>query len=210
MAKGKQAAAAATRRLESAMQHIDRLTDQLADAKVRVKAVEKEAARVPGMEREMNDLRSIVAGTAEHRLASQVNDLRDQLREATRRHEENITTARKVVARTLRIADLKSRHPLREQAFEWDKLAQALGTNARDLLLEMNGIPGSFAVGAKGPEVFREVRGETVLSCQPIDRSSWADALIRRCVDFLDDETDETWTVVCKLMRTVLADEPVE
>lgn len=48
MAKGKQAALAANRRLEAAHAHIDRLTSELVDAKLRAKQAELRAARLEG------------------------------------------------------------------------------------------------------------------------------------------------------------------
>jgi hypothetical protein len=48
MARGKEAVQATNRRLEAAMEHIDRLTSQLADYKVRMRAAEERAARFEG------------------------------------------------------------------------------------------------------------------------------------------------------------------
>ena len=50
MAKGKHAAASATRRLEAAHEHIDRLTEQLAESKIRHRQAEADAARLPAVE----------------------------------------------------------------------------------------------------------------------------------------------------------------
>jgi hypothetical protein len=51
MARGKEAAQAANRQLESAREHIRWLTGELADAKVRAKEAEARAARLEGIER---------------------------------------------------------------------------------------------------------------------------------------------------------------
>lgn len=56
MAKGKHAAASANRRLEAAQEHIDRLTDQLAEAKLRARMVERQADRVPRLEEQVREL----------------------------------------------------------------------------------------------------------------------------------------------------------
>lgn len=53
MAKGKQAALSAQRRYESAVEHIDRLTTELVDAKQRARDLRDTAARVPAMEARM-------------------------------------------------------------------------------------------------------------------------------------------------------------
>lgn len=50
MAKGKEALAAANRRYQAAVQHIDRLTSELAEAKIRAKEAEKLAVKVPHLE----------------------------------------------------------------------------------------------------------------------------------------------------------------
>lgn len=62
MAKGKQASKAANRRLEATRDHVDRLTEQLAEAKIRARDAEKRAAeadllrqRVRELERRIDD-----------------------------------------------------------------------------------------------------------------------------------------------------------
>lgn len=60
MAKGKQAALAAQRRLEATQDHVDRLTDQLADAKLRARQFEKDAGKVPALLDEIARLRADV------------------------------------------------------------------------------------------------------------------------------------------------------
>lgn len=55
--KGKMGVENARRRLETANEHIDRLTDQLAEAKLRARQVEAEARRVPALVREAAALR---------------------------------------------------------------------------------------------------------------------------------------------------------
>lgn len=57
MAKGKHAASAAKRRLDAANEHTDRLTDQLAELKIRLRAAEKEAARSAVLEEALADAR---------------------------------------------------------------------------------------------------------------------------------------------------------
>lgn len=56
MAKGKHATASANRRLEAAQDHIDRLTDQLAEAKRRARQVEAQASQVPKLRQRIRDL----------------------------------------------------------------------------------------------------------------------------------------------------------
>lgn len=57
MARGKHAASAARGRYEAAVEHIDRLTTELADAKLRARLVERDAARAGELERENAELR---------------------------------------------------------------------------------------------------------------------------------------------------------
>lgn len=56
MAKGKQAVAAANRRLEAAQDHIDRLTEQLTEAKLRARQVEAQASQVPALKKRIAKL----------------------------------------------------------------------------------------------------------------------------------------------------------
>ena len=56
MAKGKQAALSVQRRYEAAVEHIDRLTTELVDAKQRARDLRDTAARVPAMEARMVEL----------------------------------------------------------------------------------------------------------------------------------------------------------
>lgn len=58
MARGKQAAAAAVRRAEAAHEHIDRLTDQLVDAKKRARDHEAAARQLPQALSEIDRLRA--------------------------------------------------------------------------------------------------------------------------------------------------------
>lgn len=53
MAKGKQAAVAAQRRYEAAVEHIDRLTSELAEAKMRARSAEARAQRLEGVEKHL-------------------------------------------------------------------------------------------------------------------------------------------------------------
>lgn len=57
MARGKQSALAAARRADAAHEHIDRLTDQLVEAKARARRHETAAERLPMLETEVARLR---------------------------------------------------------------------------------------------------------------------------------------------------------
>lgn len=57
MAKGKEAVAAARRRYEASIEHIDRLTSELTEAKVRAKMSETDAAKVPHLQQQLLELR---------------------------------------------------------------------------------------------------------------------------------------------------------
>lgn len=56
MAKGKYAARAAKHQTEAQYQHIDRLTDQLAEAKIRARQYERDAALVPHLRKRLEEL----------------------------------------------------------------------------------------------------------------------------------------------------------
>lgn len=75
MAKGKQAALAARRRAESAHEVIDRLTSDLAEAKLRARLVEAEARHVPTLTRHVEDL----SARLEAACSVEVERLRDAL-----------------------------------------------------------------------------------------------------------------------------------
>jgi len=61
MPRGKEAAKAARRRHEMAMEHIDRLTDDVVSHKLRAKQVEGNAAMVPGLQRRIRELEQQLA-----------------------------------------------------------------------------------------------------------------------------------------------------
>lgn len=64
MAKGKEALKSANRRYEAAVEHIDRLTDELAEAKARARLFEREATRAKVLDAEMGRLKEqLDAGT---------------------------------------------------------------------------------------------------------------------------------------------------
>jgi hypothetical protein len=60
MAKGKEGLQAERRRYEAAMDHLHRLTEELADYKIRVRRVEADAAATPGLRKEVQVLRAQV------------------------------------------------------------------------------------------------------------------------------------------------------
>lgn len=73
MARGKHAALTTRRQYEAEMQVIDRLTDQIADLKVRTRATESAAVRVPRLEYEIVELkRQLDAGCSDHLLHERI------------------------------------------------------------------------------------------------------------------------------------------
>jgi hypothetical protein len=58
MAKGKHAVLAANARYKAAIEHIDRLTSEMADMKVRMKVAEADAMAAPGLRKEVERLRN--------------------------------------------------------------------------------------------------------------------------------------------------------
>lgn len=68
MTKGKQAARAANRRLEATQDHVDRLTEQLTEAKMRARLVEGQAARLPAVEAELQKVRIQLESTTSSEL----------------------------------------------------------------------------------------------------------------------------------------------
>lgn len=59
MAKGKHAVTAANRRYEAAVEHIDRITNELVEAKARARRHQRDAERVPGLEAEIARLHAL-------------------------------------------------------------------------------------------------------------------------------------------------------
>lgn len=69
MARGKQAAKSARRRLDASHDHIDRLTDQLVEAKTRARQHEAAAVRLPAVEKELARVRQQVEEVTSGRVA---------------------------------------------------------------------------------------------------------------------------------------------
>lgn len=93
MAKGKHAAAAAIRRAEAAHEHIDRLTNQLAEAKMRARAIEAEANRVPSLVAEVARLQGLAEQATSDRLVYE--------QEQAQRREAKLTEQRDAAIRGL-------------------------------------------------------------------------------------------------------------
>lgn len=71
MAKGKHSAEAARRRADAAHEHIDRLTDDLIDAKLRARRYEQAALRVPSLVAEIERLRAQIESSTSDLLISE-------------------------------------------------------------------------------------------------------------------------------------------
>ncbi len=93
MARGKQAAKAANRRLEATQDHVDRLTDQLAEAKLRARQCEKAAGQVPGLLDEIARLRADVQSGS----SAEVRRLADAVRAEKRKRVEHVDTLMSVI-----------------------------------------------------------------------------------------------------------------
>jgi chromosome segregation ATPase len=75
MARGKHAASSANARLGAAQDHIDRLTDQLADAKLRARQAEAAQRELPVVRAEVSRLKGLIEASTSDR----VIDLMGQL-----------------------------------------------------------------------------------------------------------------------------------
>lgn len=84
MAKGKQAALAANRRYEAAVEHIDRLTTELTEAKLRARQHEGATREVAHLRIEVDRLRGQIADDTSDRLA----DVESRLAEVTSERDE--------------------------------------------------------------------------------------------------------------------------
>jgi chromosome segregation ATPase len=85
MARGKYAVAAATRRYEASIDHIDRLTSEVVDAKERARRYESDARRLPGVEKELRRVRELASRTTSDALEAErkrVQELQEALRTA--------------------------------------------------------------------------------------------------------------------------------
>jgi hypothetical protein len=71
VARGKHGAEAARRRYETAIEHIDRLTEMTAEAKLRAKQTQALAAMVPGLQAEIRRLRADLAAVTSPALESE-------------------------------------------------------------------------------------------------------------------------------------------
>lgn len=71
MARGKHAVAAATRRYEASIDHIDRLTTELVEAKTRARRFEADARRLPVVERELRRQKGFAERGSSHTLEAE-------------------------------------------------------------------------------------------------------------------------------------------
>lgn len=120
MARGKEAAKAANRRYETALEHIDRLTDELATAKVRYRDAERDAERLPVALAAVDRLsEQVAAGTSDEiqRLTRMLDSIRAE-------HQAEMELYRELVR------ELAS-------GIEATK-AKAVSERARDLAIELN------------------------------------------------------------------------
>lgn len=85
MAKGKQAIKSANRRYEASLQHIDRLTSELVDAKARARQFEREATRATVLDGELARLRIQLDENTNDRLDEQRDLHEAQIADVTER-----------------------------------------------------------------------------------------------------------------------------
>lgn len=86
MAKGKHAVTAANRRYEAAVEHIDRITNELVEAKARARRHQRDAERVPGLEAEIERLHALCDANTS-----------DQLERTRKAAEERVMDAKRDV-----------------------------------------------------------------------------------------------------------------
>lgn len=129
MAKGKHAVAAARGRYESAVEHIDRLTTELAEAKLRARTVERQAR---------------TAGDLELRVARLERDLADATSDRVRKLEADLATLQAgLAARGVEIVNLF--HRLNETGAwtpeQWDRAFLLIGGPGIERLMVLHGVP---------------------------------------------------------------------
>lgn len=132
MAKGKQAVAAANRRLETANEHIDRLTDAVSEWKIRARAAEKTLSeigpvvqRVAELERQINEVDTPAI--------SRISELDAKVADQQAALDHCKTLARRYMIRFMRAA--KGRVALRED--EYQAIAGLVGVDSVSQLLTM-------------------------------------------------------------------------
>lgn len=110
MAKGKKAAGAAIRRAEAAHEHIDRLTEQLMDAKSRARQYEAAAIELPAVRAELGRLRS--------QLAEATSDAVERERE--RRREDAVRHQGELAQLVVLLMDVMDRGDVHLGYEDWD------------------------------------------------------------------------------------------
>lgn len=119
MAKGKKAAGAAIRRADAAHEHIDRLTDQLTEAKMRARLMEAEANRVAPLVAEVARLQGLAEQATSDRLVYE--------QEQSQRREARLVEQRDAAINCLadvvrRVSDVDPSMPIisLDEAKKWD------------------------------------------------------------------------------------------
>lgn len=148
MAKGKHAAQSAIRRAEAAHEHIDRLTDQLVDAKTRARKYEAAALRVPAMEGELLRLRTHL----ENMTSDQLEREREAHAQEITQFRERIAMVAMMVGGMLEEADSQGAN-LRMSGGAWEMFSAALGPDGVNEFLMMRSMTREqsrgFASGAR-------------------------------------------------------------
>lgn len=105
MAKGKQAVRAANRRVDAVNGHVDRLTDQLGEAKAKARQFEKDARRLPHVLAENEGLREQIAANT-YQLVEKLQAENDRLRSELDTAVEDVAHVRQLWEKVLdRIID---------------------------------------------------------------------------------------------------------
>lgn len=173
MTRGKHASRSIKRANEAAVSHIDRLTDQLAEAKIKARQYHAAAVRLPALEVELKRLRDIADGV-QSPAQDEVHALRSALHQQREDNKADLAMLRKYVARLL--SGLESMGDL-FTGEQWDELAGLLHTGVRDLVQDARKVPRSFRQGA--------LRSQDLLSTEIMEKAIHADLIgsLRHALD---------------------------
>jgi hypothetical protein len=149
MARGKQGAQAAQRRAEAAHEVIDRLTDQLVDAKTRARRYEAAAIRLPAVEGELARLKLLLDAETSDRLEAERTERKAEVDGLLRAAVEIALLARRVGSGTPKITP-RADTPGGITAEEWERLADLLG---------VEGLKKAFPEMIHNRHAVRNVRG---------------------------------------------------
>jgi hypothetical protein len=121
VARGKEAAQAARRKYEAAIDHIDRLSETTAEAKLKARIYEADSHRLPGVEAELKRLRELQALTTSDKLEKIKADYEKRLADGEDRFVRMSVLLRELILQS------NDKEELSLKPSEWGELRDLVG-----------------------------------------------------------------------------------